>query len=374
MKVLFILVCLPLFAFVNGHVDEGDWKKQFSILKSEFREFKADYLKKENEIDLLKRRVDVLERGCDDTSKQPTLSTKKDNIHGSNLQQKHSNADNKTLEERVEKLEELSKINVLRSCHEYAMYGFTASGFYQIDPDGKMMGHAPFEAYCDFEAGTTQLTHDKEFTVDIPHCAEPMCYELDLQYDGSLHQIQALKDISDTCTQDIRFDCFISALSANEDPIGVWLNKDGEPESYFVGAYNGQHICACGVNQNCSDSEHDYVCNCDAAQIPEFQRDEGIITNSSALPITGFRYGELKYEAQIAQITIGRMKCQGQKQIEPDKLMDSCANLWINGNTETGNYILNDQTVAFCEMSKQITDPDIQHHIGSLRYQDNNVM
>ena len=342
----------PLFALVHGNEDEDDWKIQWSNLKSEFQEFKADYMtlsdrleQKENEIDLLKRRVDMLEKGCDD----------------------------KTIEERVEKLEELSKINVLRSCHEYAMYGFTDSGFYQIDPDGKMMGHAPIEAYCDFEAGTTQLTHDKEFTVDIPHCVEPMCFEMDLQYDASLQQIKALADISDTCSQDIRFDCFTSALSAKEKSIGVWLNKVGEPETYFVGQHHGLHICGCGVNQTCSDSEHE-VCNCDADQIPELQRDEGIITNSSALPITGFRYGEMKYELQVAQITIGRMQCQSQKKIEPNHLMDSCANMKINGNTETGNYILNDQSVVFCEMSKYISDPDIERHIGSLRYQESNVM
>ena len=68
------------------------------------------------------------------------------------------------------------------------------------------------------------------------------------------------------------------------------------------------------------------------------------------------------------------MKCQGQQKIEPNHLMDSCANLKINGNSESGNYILNDQSVVFCEMSKYLTDQDIENHIGSLRYQDNNVM
>ena len=51
-----------------------------------------------------------------------------------------ANLNNKTIEERIEKLEELSKIKTLRSCHEYAMYGITASGTYQIDPDGELLG------------------------------------------------------------------------------------------------------------------------------------------------------------------------------------------------------------------------------------------
>ena len=168
-----------------------------------------------------------------------------------------------------------------------------------------------------------------------------------------------MKDISEECTQNIEYDRFLSALSANDNPIGVWLNKDKEPETYFVGENHGKHICTCGVNQNCSDSQNNFVCNCDA-QIPVFQEDQGTITNSSALPIRGFKYGEMKYESQIAQITISRMKCRGEKRIEPNKLMDSCENMKVNGNAVSGNYVLNDQSIVFCEMSKHITDPDIE--------------
>ena len=51
-------------------------------------------------------------------------------------------------------------------------------------------------------------------------------------------------------------------------------------------------------------------------------------------------------------------------------LMDSCANLKTTGVTQSGHYVLNDQSVAFCEMSKRIADPDIQRHIGKLWYND----
>ena len=52
------------------------------------------------------------------------------------------------------------------------------------------------------------------------------------------------------------------------------------------------------------------------------------------------------------------------------KLMDSCANLKTNGMVASGNYILNDQSVVFCEMSKQISDSSLQQHIGNLHYND----
>ncbi len=46
-----------------------------------------------------------------------------------------------TLEERVEHLEDLSKIKTLRSCYELAQYGINTSGLYQIDPDGDLIGN-----------------------------------------------------------------------------------------------------------------------------------------------------------------------------------------------------------------------------------------
>ncbi len=46
-----------------------------------------------------------------------------------------------TIEERVEHLEELSKIKTLRTCHELAQHGITTSGKYNIDPDGDQIGN-----------------------------------------------------------------------------------------------------------------------------------------------------------------------------------------------------------------------------------------
>ena len=57
------------------------------------------------------------------------------------------------LEERVEKLEELAKIGTLRSCAEYAQYGLKSSGLYLVDPDGPLLGHPPFQVFCNFDAG-----------------------------------------------------------------------------------------------------------------------------------------------------------------------------------------------------------------------------
>ena len=61
------------------------------------------------------------------------------------------------LEERVSKLEELIRIGTLRSCSEYSEYGLKTDGFYNIDPDGPLLGHPPFQVYCNFTSGAMKV-------------------------------------------------------------------------------------------------------------------------------------------------------------------------------------------------------------------------
>ena len=72
------------------------------------------------------------------------------------------------LEERVEKLEQLSKFKTLRTCQELASRGLTLSGLYEVDPDGEGIG--PIEVFCDFSTNTTQILHDKEDMIKIDKC------------------------------------------------------------------------------------------------------------------------------------------------------------------------------------------------------------
>ena len=51
------------------------------------------------------------------------------------------------LQARVAKLEELAKVNVLRSCAEYSQFGFSTSGLYMVDPDGALLGEQPFQVF-----------------------------------------------------------------------------------------------------------------------------------------------------------------------------------------------------------------------------------
>ena len=64
------------------------------------------------------------------------------------------------LESRVAKLEELIRIGTLRSCAEYSQYGLKTDGFYQIDPDGPLLGHPLFQVFCNFTSGTPGISID----------------------------------------------------------------------------------------------------------------------------------------------------------------------------------------------------------------------
>ena len=77
------------------------------------------------------------------------------------------------IEDRVAKLEQLARIGTLRSCAEYSSYGLKSSGMYNIDPDGPLLGREPFQVYCNFETGATEVLHDSENLTVVDHCHEP---------------------------------------------------------------------------------------------------------------------------------------------------------------------------------------------------------
>ena len=87
-----------------------------------------------------------------------------------------------------------------------------------------------------------------------------------------------------------------------------------------------------GVNQTCI--EPNLPCNCDA-KVPDWQVDEGVITDKDLLPITEFAYGPLEYDLEEAKISIGSLKCSGSTMTgsiipsalpPPEILFNNCGN------------------------------------------------
>jgi hypothetical protein len=79
-------------------------------------------------------------------------------------------ANDQSVEERLDYLEEISKVKVLRSCDELAAHGVSKSDFYEIDPDGELIGSPPITVYCNFNTGVTEVIHDSESMLKVEHC------------------------------------------------------------------------------------------------------------------------------------------------------------------------------------------------------------
>ena len=78
----------------------------------------------------------------------------------------------------------------------------------------------------------------------------------------------------------------------------------------------------------------------------------------------------MEYPDQNAQIYIGRLKCKGKKKLLPEDINDSCKNLKLDGESRSRNYALNDGSLAFCDMTKRITDNSIERKIGDFQFKE----
>ena len=168
-----------------------------------------------------------------------------------NVDENGKNDDNeKDVEERLIHLEELSKVHKARTCQELSTYDIQTSGRYTLDPDGDLVGLHPITVYCDFEHNVTEILHDSEFTIKIEKCSDgPGCFRYDLTYFAPMPQIQAIMDLSESCTQSIDFGCFLAPLEFEGSQLGWWSDKYGNPNYYFNGDHSSDasdHTCACG--------------------------------------------------------------------------------------------------------------------------------
>ena len=103
-------------------------------------------------------------------------------------------------------------------CQELQNHGFSTSGHFLIDPDGRYFGKPAFEVYCEF---------DKNLTIVSPTSAKLDYSRLTIGYDD---QVVSLIEDSGTCYQYVTFD---SEKCLNqfwwEDSRGVkhWFRDNG---------------------------------------------------------------------------------------------------------------------------------------------------
>ena len=67
---------------------------------------------------------------------------------------------------------------------------------------------------------------------------------------------------------------------------------------------------------------------------------------------------------------IDRLECGAEKRWKGNLFTESCSNLKQMGVNQTGLYLLNDKGIAFCDMSKEWNDSDIQMTVGQIRFEE----
>ena len=194
----------------------------------------------------------------------------------------------------------------------------SSSGNYIIDPDGKG-GVAPFSVYCDMSdkggVGVTVISHDSEsrtHVVHIPGCGVTpgcyCCYRKDVSYTGvSTAQLAALTRVSQTCEQFIKFECNNDVAFVPES-VAWWVSRDGRKMNYWGGAGGSPNTCACGVTNSCSNGRK---CNCNENN-GGWTEDSGLLTDTSALPVSQIRLADLNNAGEEGYHTLGKLKCYGQ--------------------------------------------------------------
>ena len=145
----------------------------------------------------------------------------------------------------VEYLKELSKLLSVTTCDEMHDYVLNKSDYYFVDPDGPLNGEEPIRVYCDLaeDYGFIRISNDSEEKIEVTHCNYPGCYARPIVYDASMEQIKTLIELSDSCSQPIRYDCFASPLQDEGMHYGYWMDKNGEYQIYFTGSNYGTYAC-----------------------------------------------------------------------------------------------------------------------------------
>jgi len=253
------------------------------------------------------------------------------------------------LEKKMMGLEEENKYlrtKSMKTCEDLKNSPYNETGVYTMDPDGSGQ---PVEVFCDVEKGVTEIGHDHLSAENVTWCSGAGCYSLDLTYDVPIQQIEALIAMSDTCEQEIKFECKLAPLknAAFGVKFGWWTNQREEKKYYFDGADEDSEVC--DINHNGG------VCNCDMSLVPLWNSDTGRITNKNSLPIKGFYYGGFFSEHQAARVTIGKLKCSGQSK-DSTALVSTCSSLKKSGLSSNGFYLTKDSaeddvSVNYCQLS-----------------------
>ncbi|CAG0912913.1 unnamed protein product, partial [Notodromas monacha] len=242
------------------------------------------------------------------------------------------------LSRRLRNQELVSVSNWPKNCQDWKNRGATSSGIYTIDPDGSGVGESAFMVECNMETGATVIPHNLNLENQVARCLLPGCEVRKVNYQVTISQIKALKEVSTSCQQEIKVNCLGATLSAASGTQNAWwVGIDGSTRNYnWHRSATGEsaHFCACQETRTCQDPA--LTCNCDSSSNVRLS-DVGSIDDISKLPITELHFGGVsEIGNQMMSYTLGNFFCTGKK--DPISTTSTCKDLFAAGNQASGMH------------------------------------
>uniref|UniRef100_A0A3Q1BXR7 Contactin associated protein like 2b n=1 Tax=Amphiprion ocellaris TaxID=80972 RepID=A0A3Q1BXR7_AMPOC len=160
-----------------------------------------------------------------------------------------------------------------QSCVEYKHQG-KSSGSYWIDPDGSG-SIAPFRVNC-------EMAEERVWTT-LRNNLSPQTAISKADQEGKA-VLQITYNVTDEQVHHRHF--------------------------YWGGSGPGIQKCSCGIEHNCTDPKH--YCNCDA-DLRTWREDAGLLVYKDHLPVNQVVIGDTRRAGSEAKLTIGPLKCQGDR-------------------------------------------------------------
>ncbi|KAM5192554.1 contactin-associated protein-like 4 [Mantella aurantiaca] len=198
-----------------------------------------------------------------------------------------------------------------QSCEAYKHKG-NSSGFFYVDSDGSGPLD-PFVVYCNMtdmaisvlHHNNTELNKVKSSNREFPHT-------MNFKYSADMEQLQATINNSEHCIQEIIYHCKKSRIQQKQGnvPFTWWVGRANQTHTYWSGSSVDAKKCACGLEGNCIDVQHN--CNCDADR-NEWSNDTGSLSNKDHLPVTQIVITDTNRQHSEAAYKLGPLLCWGDR-------------------------------------------------------------
>uniref|UniRef100_A0A8C4F1E1 Contactin associated protein like 3 n=1 Tax=Dicentrarchus labrax TaxID=13489 RepID=A0A8C4F1E1_DICLA len=201
-----------------------------------------------------------------------------------------------------------------QSCEAYKHKGNT-SGHYYIDVDGSGPIR-PQLIYCNMteDRAWMVIQHNNTELTTVHQSAEINQHLTHFDYASEEKQLAAIISQSEHCEQELSYHCRKSRLLNTPEgaPFSWWVGGPGpgQIQTYWGGALPGSRQCACGLQDNCLDSNH--YCNCDA-DYDQWANDSGLLTHKETLPVRSLVLGDIQRPGSEAAYRVGPLRCHGDR-------------------------------------------------------------